>query len=247
MKIISLSPATTEILYSLDAGDLIVANTYFCDYPPEAKKKPKVGSFSSIDVGRIKKFKPDLILTSTVVQTRMYKELQDMGFNVVHFDPRSILEIIESIKKIGSLIGKEQLSEILTKKMLQKIEEYKKNAKKNKWRVYIEEWYDPPMYSGNWVPDIVELAGGEYFSVEKEGLSADTPEDKLLQFDPEYIFVSYCGFGTKSDPKKVLERKKWKNVSAVKNKKVFFLNETILNRPGPRILEAVTEIKKHLL
>jgi iron complex transport system substrate-binding protein len=69
---------------------------------------------------------------------------------------------------------------------------------------------------------------------------------EVIDFDPEIIFVSYCGFGTKSDPQHVLKRGTWSGVTAVKNNSVVALNETILNRPGPRILEAAQEISSYL-
>lgn len=108
MNIISLSPAMTEILYALDVGDMIVGNTYLCDYPLEAKKKYKVGSFSHIDIQKIQGLKPDIIFTSTVVQQRMYTELKTIGLPVVHTDPRSIKDIMVSIQRIGRLVGKQK-------------------------------------------------------------------------------------------------------------------------------------------
>ncbi len=246
MRIISLSPSTTEILFALNAGDMIVANTYFCDYPSEAKKLPKAGSFSNIDFEKIKKFKPDLVITSTIVQKRINLELQKKGFRTVYLDPRSLTDILSSIKQIGKLIGREKESSKVIKKMQKEIVRLKKTKPSKKPRVYIEEWYEPPMYSGNWVPDIVELAGGTYGLATKGGISKNTPEKKLFAFDPEYIFVSYCGFGRKSDPNRILKRKGWENITAVKSKKVYPLDETILNRPGPRILKAAKEIQNYL-
>lgn len=247
MNVISLSPATTEILFAVGAGDMVVADTYFCDYPEQAKKIAKVGSFTDIHFEKITSFKPDLVLSSTIVQTRIYKTLQKMNINVVHFDPRSIQDIIESIQTIGQLVHHEKEAVNIVNQMQKEIETLIESQPKQKKNVYIEEWYEPPMYSGNWVPELVQLAGGAYPFSLKNGVSKETPENELLKFDPEYIFVSYCGYGTKSDTQKIFQRKNWQNVSAIKNKKVFPLNESILNRPGPRILQSVYEIKQHLI
>ncbi len=246
MNIISLSPATTEILYAIGAGNMIVGNTYLCDYPLEAKKTTKVGSFSHVDMEKIQQLKPDIIFTSTVVQQRIYKDLTDAGLRVVHSDPRSIQDILVSIEQIGSLIGKQEDANRLMTSMKKQIQRLKETKPKVKPRVYVEEWYSPPMYSGNWVPELVALAGGAYGFGESGDISRETSEEAVLKFDPEYIFVSYCGFGVKSDPHKVLQRPGWANVSAVKNNNVFALNETVLNRPGPRILQSVTQMREYL-
>lgn len=246
MKVVSLSPATTEILFAVGAGNTVVADTYFCDFPEQAKKIPKIGSFTDIHFEKIVELHPDLVLSSTIVQTRIYRTLQEMKINVVHFDPRSIQGIIESIQSIGNLVHHEKEATCIVIQMQNEIDKLQESPPKHKPRIYIEEWYDPPMYSGNWVPELVELAGGKYAFSINNGVSKVTSETEVLNFDPEYIFVSYCGFGTKSDTKKILNRKNWQNVSAIKNKKVYPLNETILNRPGPRILQSAGEIRRHL-
>src|SRR5689334_17725917 len=100
MRIVSLSPAVTEILFAIGVESDIVANTYFCDYPTEAKKIPKAGSFSDIRIDKIKSFRPDLVITSTVVQEKMYHALKNEGFKTLHFDPRSLEDIVQSIEVI---------------------------------------------------------------------------------------------------------------------------------------------------
>ena len=246
MKIISLSPAITEILFALNASDQIVGNTYWCDFPAEAKNIPKVGSFTNLDLKKLKIINPDLILTSTIVQHHIFNQLKKEGFNVIHTDPRSLKDILESIKLIGKLVKKNSAARKIREKMEQEISDLRKNKASHNFRVYIEEWYDPVMFSGNWVPEIVELAGGKYFPYKKQGISQQTNESKLLKFDPEYIFVSYCGFGIKSDVNKIYRRETWQNITAVKNKMVFAINETILNRPGPRIVQSSKEIRSYL-
>jgi iron complex transport system substrate-binding protein len=176
MKIVSLSPSTTEILFALGAGDMVVADTYFCDYPEEAKKLPKAGSFSRIEPENLAVFEPDLVFTSTVVQKQMADHFIQSGLNVVHFDPRSVDEIIDSIAKTGETVGKQTEAAGIISKMKSELEELQRTKNEPYPRVYIEEWYDPPMYSGNWVPELVELAGGTYFKKQNGDISKDTVE-----------------------------------------------------------------------
>lgn len=246
MRIISLSPSTTEILFAIGAGNNITANTVYCDYPDEAKKIPKVGSWIKVDMGKIKSLKPDVIFTSTVVQQRLYNQLKDLGLNVVHFDPRSLVDIYENILEIGRIINKTKEAEELVDGMKKEEDKLRKSGNKNTPKVYIEEWFNPPMISGNWVPDIARLAGGDYSLVAKGSISRKIELDEVLDYQPDFIFLSYCGFGENSNKNYILNRPGWDKLKAVKNHQIFIIDDRVLNRPGPRILQAAYKIRKNL-
>lgn len=246
MRIVSLSPSITEILFALGVGDQIVADTYFCDFPEEAKKIAKAGDFSNIKIDKIRSFNPDVVFTSTVVQEKFKENLNKEKFSHLHFDPRSLADIYDDILKLGDNVGKQKIALGIVNKMQTQEKSLKKRRVKRKLRVYIEEWFDPPMVSGNWVPDIVKTAGGKYFSLKNRSMSIVTDFKKLKSFDPEVIFVSYCGYGKRSDADLVYQRDGWQSFSALKNKNVIPVDETYLNRPGPRILHAAEEIYRLL-
>lgn len=246
MKIISLSPSTTEILFAIGAGDQIVANTRFCDFPEPSRRIPKVGSFSQVDDEKILKFKPDLVITSTFVQNKASARFKKSKFKHLHLDPRSFNDIYENILTVGAAVGKNKEAKKLVAKMKKQAEKILRlgSGQTRRVRVCIEEWFDPPMGSGNWVPDIVNIAGGRYDLIPKREISQEIPFEKIKKFDPEIIFVSYCGFKDKSDPNKILKRPGWENITAVKNKMVYPINDDLLNRPGPRVLVAALQIQR---
>lgn len=241
MRLVSLSPSITEIIFALGAGDSIVANTAYCDFPEAAKKIPKVGSWIYVNDETVKKFRPDLVITSTIVQQNADERYKD--FQHLHLDPRSLDDIYQSIIILGNAINRETAAKKLVKQMKTEEDKIRKQKTKTTPRAYIEEWFKPPMASGNWVPDIVELAGGNYFPGIKKGeISRKVSDEEIIAFDPEVIFVSYCGYKDKSDPKIVLERSGWENIAAIKTGRVHVLNDDFLNRPGPRILESAKAI-----
>lgn len=251
MRIISLSPSTTEILFAIGAGKMIVANTYFCDYPESAKNIPKVGSFSNVDDERIADFKPDLMITSTFVQNQSRIKYLKSSFKHLHLDPRSLNDIYENILTVGAAVSKVSNAKKLVAKMKKKEKILRKALRlrsglPHRSRIYVEEWFEPPMGSGNWVPDIVSIAGGRYDLIPKGEISQQIPLEKIKKYDPEIIFVSYCGFKDKSDPEKILKREGWQNLTAVKKKRVYPINDDLLNRPGPRVLDAAHQIQKLL-
>lgn len=244
MNIISLSPSTTEIFFALGAGHLIVGNTYFCDYPLAAKKIPKVGSWTDIHFERIAELYPDIIFTSTVVQERLKKQLESRGYNVVHFDPRSLRDIYVSIRKMGRLVDHVKQSQKIIDKMKEQEESLRKTKRVYRPKIYVEEWFDPPMVSGNWMPDIVEIAGGTYGLIKKHDISRVVTLQEVTQYDPDIILSSYCGFGKNSRISSVTERSQWSKLRAITEKQVFALDDTYLNRPGPRVLSAAFQMQK---
>ena len=89
-RIISLAPANTEIVYALGLQDKLVGVTEFCNYPPAAKDKTRVGGFSKVDIEKSVALKPDLILTSGIHDKSVTPQLQKMGFRVVSLYPGTV-------------------------------------------------------------------------------------------------------------------------------------------------------------
>ena len=108
MRIISLAPSNTEILYALECSDEIVAVTRFCDYPEEAKLKPKVGGWIDIDDKLVEKYMPDVIMTSTFVQDKIVSRFKEKGIKIFHSDPKTLEQVYESIISIGEFVDKKE-------------------------------------------------------------------------------------------------------------------------------------------
>ncbi len=239
-KIISLAPSNTEILYALGLGNNIIAATRFCDYPLDAKKKIRVGGWIDVDLVQVKKLKADLVLTSTFVQDKVVQEAKKYNINIVHVDPKNLEEVYESMKIIGELTYKQQEAEQLINKIKAACSELQKKVLSGKKpRVYIEEWPNPPHVSGNWVPELVMMAGGEYQLCKSGEVSKPITLKEVEKYNPGIIILSLCGFGNKAKPEMVLKRPGWGKIDAVKKKRVYVIDDSLLNRPGPRLVEGL--------
>ena len=106
-KIVSLAPSNTEIIYALGAQDKLVACTRYCDFPEEAKKKPRIGGWLDINDKLVKSYNPDLILTSTFVQDKITLRYKKSKMNIVALMPTTLNGVFDSIIKIGKLVEKE--------------------------------------------------------------------------------------------------------------------------------------------
>jgi iron complex transport system substrate-binding protein len=240
MKIVSLAPSNTEILYRLGAEDFIVATTSLCDYPEEAIEKPSMGGWTNPDLEKIEEIEPDLVLASDDLQDEIVEKLEEKNIEVVQVKPHSLEEVFESIERLGKVVGKEQKASKLVENMKKEIEKVDLEGA----RIYCEEWMDPPMVSGNWIPDLIQEAGGKYFI--DGGRSREFKTEKMREFDPEYIFLNVCGTGENIDSSKILERDKWQEVRAVREKNVYILDDALLNRPGPRLVKGLKEIERRV-
>ncbi|MBI4452987.1 ABC transporter substrate-binding protein, partial [Candidatus Woesearchaeota archaeon] len=163
-RIISLAPSNTEILYALGAQDKLVACTRYCDFPEEAKKKSKIGGWLDINDDLVKKFKPDLILTSTFVQNKITRRYKKNRMNIISLMPTTLKGVFDSIIKIGKLVEKGAEANELVNSMRNKFEDIQNMINNNngritiknnsinennkkinntipKPRVYIEEWH----------------------------------------------------------------------------------------------------------
>jgi iron complex transport system substrate-binding protein len=239
MRILSLAPSNTEIIYRLDAGDELVATTSLCNHPEEALEKPSIGGWTNPKIKRVKEFEPDLILASDDLQDRAVERLESEGLEVLQVRPHSLKEVYESFRKIGEAIEREEEAEELVEEMKSELESI---SLENSPRIYCEEWMDPPMVSGNWIPDLIREIGGEYFI--EEGRSREFEVRDLKDFDPEYIFFNICGAGENLEPREIISNRKWDEITAVKKGNINELDDSLLNRPGPRLVEGARLIEK---
>lgn len=240
MDIISLAPSNTEILYEIGAEDDIVATTSLCDYPAKAARKPSIGGWTNPKISRIHEFDPDLVLASDDLQDEAVEEIEAEGYPVLQVKPHNLEEVYKSIVKIGECVNRGKEAQKLVKQTKNRIEAVELE---NNPRIYCEEWMDPPMVSGNWIPDLMHALGAQYMI--EGGRSQKFSLDDLEDFDPEHIIFHVCGSGENLDAKDIIQnRSEWQQISAVKNQNIYTVDDSLLNRPGPRLAEAAENIKE---
>ena len=240
MRILSLAPSNTEILFALGLGDQVVGVTEYCDYPPLATKKPRFGGWVNADIEKVKQAHPDVIFTSTFLQDKIVSQLEQAGLNVVHVDPKTLEEVFDSIMTIAKAcdweLGGKGLVRVIRKRMNEISEQLNANAVEEK-AVYVEEW--PMTASGNWVPDLMRLAKCK--SMLKPGeISRKVTLDEVKAFNPEQMIVSWCGCGDRVPKEKITERENW----PIPEEKIYILHDSLLNRPGPRLVHGLETLAK---
>lgn len=246
-KIVSCSPAHSEIISLLGKEDLIIGRTTYCNYPNGVlQTKPVIGSWIKLNYDLIQELKPDIVITNNKVQEKIAYKLKDLGFDVYHSDPLNLEQIYLDILEVGKLVNAKNEAEELVKKIKHDLEEIRIQGKSKSYKpkVYVEEWHDPPTVSGNWVPELVEIAGGNCGLIEAGKRSVPISIDKLFEYNPEKIVISWCGFGEKVDIIQVLNRSGWDLLTAIKNKEIAVIDDSLLNRSGPRIVNGAKKLQE---
>lgn len=238
-RIVSLAPSNTEILYALGAEERLVATTALCDFPAEAREKPSVGGWTNSDTSAVVEHEPDLVLASDALQDAVVARCEAEGLRVEQVEPVRLQDVLNSIKAIGEWVGAEDAARDLVAEMNDRFRELRVDGEV---RVYCEEWTKPPMASGNWVPRLVDLAGGESLLDEGER-SRTVTLDELRDFDPEVVVLHPCGYGDGAEPETVAGRDGWDALTAVQEGRVDAVDDALLNRPGPRLVDGLEALR----
>ena len=250
-RIVCLTEETTEALYLMDAGDLVVGVSGYTARPPEARQKPKVSAFINARFDKILALEPDLVLGFSDLQADIAAELVRRGCNVTVFNQRSISEILRMIRMLGALIGRQDRGEALATQLEQGLDTIRASAATlpRRPRVFFEEW-DSPLISGiRWVEELVEIAGGD--PIFPEHRDAKLARDRIVDPGvvrsraPEIIFASWCGKKVKRAT--IESRPGWSDVPAVANGHIYEIKSTYILQPGPASLtEGVRQLHERI-
>ena len=243
-RIISLAPHTTELLFAAGAGKSIVAVTAWSDYPPQAKNIPSVGSATELDVERIIKLQPDLVVAwKNGNKPRQIAHLRKFGIQVFESDPKTLDEIANSIKKLSMLAGTEKIGEQQALAFQQKIQ-----VLKNKYqhaaevRYFYQIWQKPLMTLNgeHLISQALKICGGKNIFSELVPTAPTVNSESVIQNNPEVIFMS-------SEEKNANSLwQSFPNMMAVSRNNLFTFNGSIMNRAGPRMAEATEQLCEKL-
>ncbi len=244
-RIVCLSPSGMEILYALDAEDLVVARTDFCDFPEEAKQLPSVGGFdgSTLSIESILEYKADFVYGAKGIHDLVANQLEQFGIKVFLSDVESINDIFGEIKYIAALTQREKSGEQLVQTLQAEFNETK-NSFTGK-RVFYELWNAPYQSAGgsSFMNDVIEYAGGKNIFADIKDAYPIVSEEAIVARNPEVVIISAMNGISVEE---ICSRPAWKNVDAVKNKRVYLVDADIFTRPGPRVINAVKELNSLL-
>lgn len=238
-RIVCLTEETTETLYRIGAGDLVVGVSGFTVRPPEAREKPKISRFLDADTAEIEALEPDLVLAFSDLQVDIVRELGRRGLPVMLFNQRSVAEILQTIRVIGALVGRPDPAEALAAQLEAKLDAARARLLPRRPRVWLEEWPDPLIAGIEWFAELAQIAGVELVLPEAsraQGAAGRTvTADSVRDAQPEAVIGSWCGKMVK--PAEIRARPGWSEVPAVAQDHLYEVPSPLILQPGPAALD----------
>jgi ABC-type Fe3+-hydroxamate transport system substrate-binding protein len=254
-RIVCVAPSNTEILYALGAEDRIVGVSRFCDYPPQAKDKPRCGGFLDPGIESILALKPDLVLAQSFLQEDAVKAFAHHEVRVLCFSCTSLTELLEDILLLGRLVERESAADKLVSRMHDDLvrlgEQGRALASRagRKPRVHLEEWgpKEPYYIAGDWAAEMLGLAGAEN-AFSDRNLRCPSPErtctaEEIAARDPDIIMAAWCGCAEKVDLDRVRQRPALAGSRGIREDWLRVIDDRFVMRPGPRIIEGVRRMQ----
>jgi iron complex transport system substrate-binding protein len=245
-KIVSLTPAATEILFALGDGPRVVATTEFDDYPPAAVALPHVASYTAVDVEKIVGLGADLVIAggNAFNPPEAITRLRGLGVQVLVVYAPDVAGVLKDIDLVGAAVGRSDASTAMTTAMQAGLDAVAAaTAGLPKPRTFYElDTSTGPIYTvtdASFTEQMITLAGGDPITSGSKTDSA-IPLEKLITADPELIVLGDAAYGVTTD--QVKGRSGWKVMTAVKTGAIRPVNDLIVTRPGPRLVAGLRDL-----
>ena len=246
-RIVSLAPNLTEIVYAVGAGDRLVGRTSYCDYPPQAKTVTEVGDTLHPSVERIIALKPQVVLVSTASQLENFtRQLAEQKIAVYVTNPQSLEQVFDSLEKLGELFGTRDIAAKLVGDLRGRAKAVE-NATASLKPVHVfYQVSDQPLYTigrDAYLTDLIERAGGVSVTANVATAFPRFSDEAALASKPDAIILPTGGSmgNANSNVAPALE-----NSPAVRDNRVYKINDDLLSRPGPRLVEGLEQLAKAL-
>jgi len=250
-KIISISPNMTEVLFAIGAGENVIGVTTFANYPQEATKVDKIGTITEPNIEKIISMEPDLVIASSVNKKETVERLRELGINVAGFEAVSVNKAIENIKRIATVTGYQEKGDKITAEMYIKIAEIRnlvdeKLKINERPKVFYEIWNDPLFTAGanNFIDDLIHMAGGFNIGRLAEGSWPQYNLEKLLIENPDVYVSTPHSADMEISKEQIKNRERFQPISAIQNDRVYILDQDIINRPSPRLVQGLALLTK---
>lgn len=203
---------------------------------------PKFGDFWQLEeVAAIHALKPDLVIGSVPFRAEALAKLLEYPLNFLAIHPQSLAGIERDIRQLGALAGRAEAAEKLIEKMRKEFAAVaKRSAGKRRLRVYCEAWPNPRIASPPWVAELCAMAGAEF--VPRAG--ARVTNEEVAQAEPEAIVLAWTAMGKNAKVRTAYGVAEWKDVPAIRERRVFAVRDELLNTPGPPLMEGVRELER---
>ena len=238
-RIVCLQPSATVILAAIGRLDRVVACTRYCaDVCPEIKSggRSVIADSWAAQSRQILAARPDLVIAAVPYQEKAVVEILKAGSRFLGLAPKTLADIYTDIATIAGAVDASAAGMEVIAKMQNEIATVKQKVRgKKRPRIFCEEWGKPLIASQGWVSELVEAAGGEFLGDPGTQSSAEA----VLALDPQVVVAAWCGAGDRVPLEKIVRDRKWQQMSAVREGRVYCVNDELLNTPAPTLVHGL--------
>jgi len=246
-RIVSLAPSLTEIVYAVGAGEQLVGDTEYCDYPPQAKNVAKIGDTLHPSIERIIALKPQIVLVSTASQLEAFtKQLDEQHIAVYVTDPQSFDDALKSIQTLGDVLNHHDPAKTLVDELRRRSSAVETAVKGSRpVRVFYQVSGEPLYTIGreSYLTDLLRRAGGVSVTADVPGAFPRFSDEAALALRPDAVILSTGGSMGEANATAAASLK---NSPAVLNNRVYRINGDLLSRPGPRLVDGLEALARAL-
>jgi iron complex transport system substrate-binding protein len=243
-RLVSIAPSITETLYALGLQNLMVGDTDYCDYPPQARDLPHVGAMLNPNLEKIVSLKPDLVLgTDEANRRETADQLEHLGIPLYGVTARTVEGTIQSVADLGRVLNCDVPAQKLVASLRSRVVAVDRQVQgQPRLKVLFVVWYRPLITAGSqtFISNVIQRAGGVSIS---DDIKMEWPhmglEDVLSRAPDVILFPQTDAFAPGLDEFQKLPG--WRDLTAVKNHRIYFVSETIM-RPSPRLIDALEEL-----
>ncbi|WP_410765381.1 cobalamin-binding protein [Haloferax sp. DFSO60] len=233
-RVVSLAPSATAILDSAGLDSKLVGVTAHCSLD-----SPVVGGWLNPDFDRIAALDPDVVCTCDDLQADIVAELRERGYSVAHVAPATLDDVFDSFVGVCAAAAARDAGEELVSSCRDHLSELRVAlADRPRPTVYCEEWANPPMVAGNWVPDVVRAAGGSYPFLDAGVRSREIATETVVDANPDHVVLHPCGKGERGDIDE-FDARGW-NLGA----SVHAIDDSLLNQPSPALISGIDHLAR---
>ena len=241
-RVVSLIPATTELLFAIGAGDAVVGRTVWCEYPPEALSVPAVGDGMLPNIEAVVARQPDLVVLYLSSQNaQAAQKLRELGIAAVQVRTDRLADVPRVGRLLGKLTGHESGADSMARVFADSLAAVSV-PRDHPVRAFVLVWADPPMTvgAGSYLTELVERAGGENIYHDLPASSGQISVESAVERDPDVVLV--LGKAAPSFAK----RPEWQAVPAVREHRFVFADGTEFGQPSPRAPSAIRFLASQL-
>ncbi|HET8578457.1 MAG TPA: cobalamin-binding protein [Methylomirabilota bacterium] len=245
-RVISLVPGVTETIFAIGAEDLLVGVTDFCDYPTEARLKPRVGGMLAPSLETIVALKPDLVIATTAGnREETFTQLERLKIPVYLVNPASVTDVLDLIARLGAVTGHDSQAARLVASLERRIKAVSERvALRPRPRVLYVLWPEPLIVPGRGalVSELIERAGGDSVTADASEAYPRYSLEAAVARGPQVIVLASHGAG-----QGVMSREKWErftNLPAVRAGRLYTADGNLLHRYGPRVVDGLERLAR---